>query len=130
MVIEQLTLNVPKGSGPVEVLAELPEMYALMSLIGWRRPTAWWVGVFAVIDHARGKTPSVILSPTQTLQLCHAAISAAGEDVPDSPVRPPAPSMLHTGVLAIDTELQDTRHHVINTILDYSIVSPPRHEEL
>lgn len=131
MIIEQFTLNVPPGRGPVEVVGELPEMLEVARLFGYKRFASWRIVAFSLIDHARGKLPTVMLTRNETTTLCRIAAATAFTDTVITDLQSPrTAAMLDTGVLASDMTQETTQTDVIDTVLTYAHTSPPHHELL
>lgn len=130
MVIDKFCLNVPPGKGPVEIIGQLDEMSEVARLFGWRNPASWRVMIFSVIDHARGKTPNVLLTRNESAQLCRIAAATAMrgiegefmESVPD----------LQAATVSAESSATDggAPVSVLKTILSYASTDPPRHEQL
>lgn len=129
MIIDQFTLNTPPGRGPVEVMGELPEMVEVARLFGPRRFASWRVVAFSLIDHARGRVPSVILTRNEATTLCRAAAEMVFSDVIACDFLP-VHAMHDTGMLAVDPTPAVHSLTVVDTILTYAHTSPPRHEQL
>ncbi len=115
MIIQQFARNVRRG--PVEIMGEFSEIWETARLFGFKSPTAWRVGAFAIADVMRGKLPSAIIAPSELETLYQKTVLAAAQDIniPSGEVA----GMMHTLVLATDHSQQDIRAGVIRAVLDH-----------